>query len=544
MAEKSIKYKILIDDAQSASTLAELEQSAEQLNQELKELDPRSEDFKKLAKSAQQVTNEIDEINTSIEGLKFEDKLMAMDGAAKVLGGSVATVVGSFGLLGVESEKLQFLEAQAANAISFAIGIKDLSEGVSQLAVAFKKSGIAAKLFGSVTRVALLATGIGVFALALGGIVAYWDDITKGAKKFANAVPFVGKAIDTIKGAFDSLFEAARPVLEFLGLLPDEAERAAMAVVESTSENISQLQRELAIAQAAGESAKELYELRKQLIEEELENLRAAGAEKADIFNKETELLALNAAEQKRIRDAAEENPEVVREKITALNSIKIEGLQQLKGAEIETLDSAAMAQQIIDKRLLAEREAFVSQSIENQQKLDAARQNSLDNVIALAGASSKVGRAALIAKQILIAKELIMEAKKTITFASLKASESTVAATAGAAKTASIGFPQNIPLLIAYGVQIAGIIAAVVSAVRGAKKAGKGVGGSVDIPSAPSFSGGRGASPSTANVQNADAIQEIDAQPCVSAYIVQGDVRNAAEAEAKIRSRRVVAGG
>ncbi len=544
MAEKSIKYKILIDDAQSASTLAELEQSAEQLNQELKELDPRSEDFKKLAKSAQQVTNEIDEINTSIEGLKFEDKLMAMDGAAKVLGGSVATVVGSFGLLGVESEKLQFLEAQAANAISFAIGIKDLSEGVSQLAVAFKKSGIAAKLFGSVTRVALLATGIGVFALALGGIVAYWDDITKGAKKFANAVPFVGKAIDTIKGAFDSLFEAARPVLEFLGLLPDEAERAAMAVVESTSENISQLQRELAIAQAAGESAKELYELRKQLIEEELENLRAAGAEKADIFNKETELLALNAAEQKRIRDAAAENPEVVREKITALNSIKIEGLQQLKTAEIETLDAAAISQQIIDKRLLAEREAFVSQSIENQQKLDAARQTSLDNVIALAGAQSKVGRAALIAKQILIAKELIMEAKKTITFASLKASESTVAATAGAAKTAAIGFPQNIPLLIAYGVQIAGIIAAVVSAVRGAKKAGKGVGGSVDIPSAPSFSGGRGASPSTANVQNADAIQSIDAQPCVEAYIVQGDVRNAAEAEAKIRNRRVVAGG
>ncbi|QDP58514.1 MAG: hypothetical protein Unbinned175contig1000_10 [Prokaryotic dsDNA virus sp.] len=543
MAEKSIKYKILIDDAQSASTLAELEQSAEQLNEELKQLDPRSEDFKQLAKSAQQVTNEIDEINTSIEGLKFEDKLMAMDGAAKVLGGSVATVVGSFGLLGVESEKLQFLEQQAANAISFAIGIKDLSEGVSQLAIAFKKSGIAAKLFGNVTRVALLATGIGVFAVALGGIVAYWDDITKGAKKFANAVPFVGKAIDTIKGAFDSLFEAARPVLEFLGLLPDEAERAAMVIVETTSENISQLQRELAIAQAAGESAKELYELRKQLLEEELENLRAAGAEKADIFNKETELLALNAAEQKRIRDEAAENPAQVREKITALNTIKIEGLQELKTAEIETLDAAAISQQIIDKRLLAEREAFVAQSLENQQKLDAARQTSLDNVIALAGAESKVGRAALIAKQILIAKELIMEAKKTITFATLKASESTVAGAAGAAKTAAIGFPQNIPLLIAYGVQIAGIIAAVVSAVRGAKKAAGGAGGSVDIPAAPNLGGGRGA-PSTASVQNADAIQEIDAQPCVEAYIVQGDVRNAAEAEAKIRNRRVVAGG
>ena len=50
MSQKTIEYKILIDDAKSAKTLADLEQSAEQLNAELKELDPRSNDFKKLAK--------------------------------------------------------------------------------------------------------------------------------------------------------------------------------------------------------------------------------------------------------------------------------------------------------------------------------------------------------------------------------------------------------------------------------------------------------------------------------------------------------------
>ena len=541
MAEKQIKYQILIDDSKSAKTLADLEQSAEQLNAELKELDPRSQDFKNLAKAAQGVDAEIQNINNSIEGLKFEDKIMAMDGATKILGGSVASVVGGFGLLGIESEKLEFLEGQAANAIAFAIGLKDMSEGLSQVAMAFKKSGIAAKLFGNTTKVALVATGVGVFVVALGTIVAYWDDITKAVKKFANAVPFVGKAIDTIKGAFDSLFEAARPVLEFLGILPDEAERAQMAIVETTSEAISQLEREIAIAQAAGESARELYELRKKLIEEELENLRASNAEKEEIFKKETELLALEAAEQKRIRDEAAENPEKIREKITALNAVKVQGLAELKTAEIEVESGAAINKAIIDKRSLEEREAFIQQSIVLQRKLDIARQNSLDNVIAIAGAESTVGRAALIAKQVLLAKELIMEAKSTITFASLKASEATVATATGAAKTAAIGFPQNIPLLIAYAVQAAGIIGAVVSAVRGAKKAGKGVGGSVDMPRTPSV-GSRGATPSTAAVQNADSIQEIDAQPCVRAYTVSGDTRNALEADAKIKSRRTVA--
>jgi len=544
MAEKQIRYQVIIDDSKSAKTLADLEKSAEQLNAELKELDPRSQDFKNLAKAAQGVDAEIQNINNSIEGLKFEDKIMAMDGATKILGGSVASVVGGFGLLGIESERLEFLEGQAANAIAFAIGLKDMSEGLSQVAIAFKKSGIAAKLFGNTTRIAIVATGVGVFVVALGTIVAYWDDITKAVKKFANAVPFVGKAIDTIKGAFDSLFEAARPVLEFLGILPDEAERAQMAIVETTSEAISQLEREIAIAQAAGESARELYELRKKLIEEELANLRASNAEKEEIFKKETELLALEAAEQKRIRDEASkgEEPEKVREKITALNAVKVAGLAELKTAEIEVESGAAINKAIIDKRSLEEREAFIQQNIVLQRKLDMARQNSLDNVIAIAGAESTVGRAALIAKQVLLAKELIMEAKSTITFASLKASEATVATATGAAKTAAIGFPQNIPLLIAYAVQAAGIIGAVVSAVRGAKKAGKGVGGgSVEIPRAPSL-GSRGAPPSTANVQNADAIQQIDAQPCVRAYTVSGDTRNALEADAKIKSRRTVA--
>jgi hypothetical protein len=543
MAEKTIEYKILIDDAQSAKTLAQLEQSAEQLNNELKELDPRSDDFKKLSKAAQGVNNEIETIGNSIEGIKFEDKIQAWDGATKILAGSVASVVGGIGLLGIESEKLEFLEAQAANAIAFAIGIKDLSEGLSQVALAFKKSGIAAKLFGSTTRIALLATGIGIFAVALGTIVAYWDDITKGAKKFANAVPFVGKAIDAIKGAFDSLFEAARPVLEFLGILPDAAERAQQAIVETSSEAISQLERELAIAQAAGESAKELYELRKQLLEEELVNLRAANAEKEEIFKKETELLALEAAEQKRIRDEAAENPEQIREKAVAVNAVKVQGLTELKTAELEVESAAVMNKAILDKRSLDEREAFIQQSIVLQNKLDAARQASLDNVIAIAGAESAVGRAALIAKQVLLAKELIAEAKSTLTFSTLKASEATVATATGAAKTAAIGFPANIPLLIAYAAQAAGIIAAVVSAVRGAKKASKGVGGSVDIPRAPSI-GSRGGSPSTAAVQNADAIQEIDAQPCIQTYVTAGDTRSALEADAKIRNRRTVAAG
>jgi hypothetical protein len=528
MATKT--YKIDIDV--ESKTLGQLEDELGQINDELKQVDRNSEAFANLSKKSQVLTAEIEKTNNAINGIQLEDKLQAADGAIKVFGGSLQTVVGTLGTLGIESEVFGEFEEKAASAIAVGMGIKDVSEGFGQFTQVMKKSGIAAKLFGSTTSKALIATGIGAFIVALGTVIAYWDDIVKGVDNFTKKVPFVGKAIDAVKGAFDTLFDAARPVLEFLGILPDEAERAQMAIVETSSEAISQLERELAVAQAAGESAKELYDLRKRLLEEELVNLRAAGAEKEEIFRKETELLALNAAEQKRIRDEMAGN--VVREKVTTVNAIQKAGT-----FEIETQKIVAQEVDIVNQQELANREAYIQQSIINQQKLDAARQMSLDNVIAIAGAESKVGRAALIAKQILLAKELIAEAKSTLTFSTLKASEATVATATGAAKTAAIGFPQNIPLLIAYAAQAAGIIAAVVSAVKGAKSATKGVGGgspSVNIPTP------RGAAAPTLNLQPQQAPEpQLEATPTVRAYVLSGDATTAQEADAKLNARRTL---
>jgi hypothetical protein len=107
-----------------------------------------------------------------------------------------------------------------------------------------------------------------------------------------------------------------------------------------------------------------------------------------------------------------------------------------------------------------------------------ARNQKSLDDLIAIGGQETKFGQAMLIAKQILAAKEMIMEmkgtlftAKQSATKATVKAAESGVDVAAGGAKTASVGFPQNIPLIIGYAAQAVGIV----SAIKGAMKAMKG---------------------------------------------------------------------
>ena len=60
-----------------------------------------------------------------------------------------------------------------------------------------------------------------------------------------------------------------------------------------------------------------------------------------------------------------------------------------------------------------------------------------------------------------------------------------------GTAETGKVGFPQNIPLLIAYALQAVGIISAIKGAVGKTKKVastlGAGSGGGNDVPSVSS---------------------------------------------------------
>lgn len=131
-----------------------------------------------------------------------------------------------------------------------------------------------------------------------------------------------------------------------------------------------------------------------------------------------------------------------------------------------------------LNTKKLADQIAYTEQSNQIERSRVAVRQQALDDIISIFGAETDVGRAALIAKQILAARELVLEAKKTLTFSAQAAARSQVALAEGTAQTAKVGFPQNIPLLIAYAAQAVGIITAIISAVKSAKKATTETGG------------------------------------------------------------------
>ena len=163
------------------------------------------------------------------------------------------------------------------------------------------------------------------------------------------------------------------------------------------------------------------------------------------------------------------------------------------------------------------------------EKKKTAAKQKAVDDVIALAGTESKIGKALFLLKQGLALKEMIMEAKKTIAFGSIAAAKSGVALAEGTAQTAKVGFPQNIPLLIGYAAQAAGIFSAIKSATGKANSAassfggGSGGGGGGSAPQPPSFN----VVGSSDSNQLADAIGGQSQQP-VQAFVVANDVTTA----------------
>lgn len=173
MADKTLKINVEV----GTTSIDALETKLKTLQDSIKTKGVGTQEFNQLSTQIQSVTAQLEQANNKVRGFDAEKKIMAMDGAIKTLSGTVSGVVGVFGLLGVESDKLGEFEKKAASAIAFGMGIKDVSEGFQQLAKSEALATIGAKLFGNTLKTALVASGIGALVVALGVIVAYWDDI-------------------------------------------------------------------------------------------------------------------------------------------------------------------------------------------------------------------------------------------------------------------------------------------------------------------------------------------------------------------------------
>ena len=318
-----------------------------------------------------------------------------------------------------------------------------------------------------------------------------------------------------------------------------ESELINLDTKRTRSQRLLQTQITTATNQALAEKQKEIDEKKKMeqdydawkkeydmaLLSEEDEKEQRKLAKIDEEFAAKMEQARLHHA-NKMMTD--QELAQIEADLITERDNVKLDYLQSVADKEVAIQKKKNLKKLTDEERL--EREKIKS------------KRKSLNAIVQLAGAESKIGRLALIGKNLLAAKEMILEAKKTIAFSKTAVANSQLAVAEGTSKTAKIGFPQNIPALLMYGVQAVGIISAIKSAVKGAKDStsGTGAGGSIPEPQAPSIPSASSMSeeanvsafqPSFNTIGSTEGnqiAQALGTQPPVQAYVVSQDVTTA----------------
>lgn len=151
-----------------------------QLQAAQREVYSMSEAFGATSREAADAAIKAASLKDAIEDAKNLTDAFNPDAKFNALSSSIGGVLngfqafeGAMGLLGVESEELQKTLLRVQSAMALSQGLQGLLEAKDS----FVQLGAVAKNALSGIRAGIAATGIGLLVVALGTIVAYWDDI-------------------------------------------------------------------------------------------------------------------------------------------------------------------------------------------------------------------------------------------------------------------------------------------------------------------------------------------------------------------------------
>ena len=452
------------------------------------------------------------------------------------------------------------------------------------------------KLFNITMAMNPIGALIAALGIVAGLVYAFRDSIMNLIKKALGPMQFI---IDKLVGAFSALGEA-------VGLVDDAQTKATkanikrmeqeLAVAGAKGEATLQMEKDLLLekrkllkqgtdeyeqsitdelvldAKATKEkedNAQALADKKKAIADKEAADKKAkADKDKADADKKAADD---KAAEEKRVEGIEsildsfvtrqeDKDADTRQKKIDLEEERKLEDLERLGATDAEIQEAkdfyAGLRKEaeVLDKEELDEKKAAEDKEEfdrlkEQEEKKLALKMASLDTLSELFGQETALGKVALLAKQAILVQEMIAEAKgltfkakNAATEAGIDGVKAVSATAAGTAETAKVGFPQNIPLLIGYAAQAAGIISTVKSAVSKTKQIAGQAGGvgsagaSISTPSVPvggaaSF-GPQAASPSLPP-------QPSLVNKSVRAYVISGDVSSSQEADARLDRRR-----
>jgi hypothetical protein len=225
-----------------------------------------SQQAAEAAKKAAGLKDRIEDTNDAIKAFKGEGAFNALGKSVNSVASGFSAVEGAMGLVGVESEKLQETMLRVQSAMALAQGL----EGLEDAGRAFKQLGAVAMNALKGIKGALAATGIGLFVVALGTVVAYWDEIKEAVSgvsaEQAKLNEETHKNFETSKEQLSTL-DAQDNVLKLQGKSERQILNIKIAQINATIEKGKiELENVIRTSKAEEEAAIKNYNLTKSIV--------------------------------------------------------------------------------------------------------------------------------------------------------------------------------------------------------------------------------------------------------------------------------------
>jgi hypothetical protein len=204
MAEKRT-IELEIQD-NSKSLKAQYREAVQELQKVSAQYGETSEQAVKAAKAAAELKDQIGFSKDLVEAFNPDAKFKAVEGAVNGVMNGFQAFTGGMALLGVESEKVEEALLKVQSVMALTQGINGLMEARDS----FKQLGIVAGNALKGIRSGLAATGIGLFVVALGTIVAYWDDIKAAVSGVSDEQLKLNKDVEKQATASKDIYENAQ----------------------------------------------------------------------------------------------------------------------------------------------------------------------------------------------------------------------------------------------------------------------------------------------------------------------------------------------
>lgn len=274
-----------------------------------------SEQAQAAAKKVADLKDAIGDAKQLAETFNPDKKFVAFGQAVNGVISGFAGLQGAMGLFGVQSKDVEqtLLKVQSAMALQQGIsGVFQSNDAFKLMAGTIKTQVVAAF---TTLRGAIIATGIGALAVGVGLLIANFDKVKTAV---LNLFPGLGKLASFIG-------DLVQGFTDFVGIT-SEASRALDELEASVNASNRALDSQIKILQAQGNKEKEVYELKKQRIENERQLIlqrnkdfdKASDEDRARLVELNTDLAVLDATEtarQQKVHDERVKNKEAADDK-------------------------------------------------------------------------------------------------------------------------------------------------------------------------------------------------------------------------------------